>query len=215
MSGEDYTYLVTVLRKRIGDELMVNFDNEKKCLARIIKIDSSSGEIFLQQVPRSEEAGSNEDLGNSESQEASNVAGGRIVLLQWLIKGPKMDTVVRQATEAGVSEIIPIYGVYSVVRNEDENNKFDRRNRIIREARQQSGSSVQTKLQPAMSLEKALEYIESQYGHQKNALWFSEKVGGESLHKVLNKDAKVTIIAIGAEGGFSPSEVSEMMDANF
>jgi len=45
------------------------------------------------------------------------------ILLQWELKGTKMDTVIRQATEVGVSHIIPVFGEYSIpkVKNENEN----------------------------------------------------------------------------------------------
>ena len=64
----------------------------------------------------------------------------KLVLMQCLPKGRKMDTIVRQASEAGVSRIVPLFSDHSLIaaaRGFTE--KISRWKRIAREALQQSG----------------------------------------------------------------------------
>ena len=63
-----------------------------------------------------------------------------IVLGQALIKGDKMDWVIQKATELGVSAIVPIHSMHSVIRPNPErlDHQRARWNRIARDAAQQS-----------------------------------------------------------------------------
>jgi 16S rRNA (uracil1498-N3)-methyltransferase len=65
-------------------------------------------------------------------------------LFQFLPKPNRMDTIVRQMTECGARFIIPVTGAYSPPG--DAAKRLDRWNKIIREARQQSASPVNTEI---------------------------------------------------------------------
>ncbi len=80
----------------------------------------------------------------------------RLALIQGLPKGPKMDLIIRQAVEAGVSAVFPIQTSNCVVREKargDREDKLERRRKIVREALQQSGSAIRTKVLPTETIE--------------------------------------------------------------
>ncbi|PIE99019.1 MAG: 16S rRNA methyltransferase [Treponema sp.] len=199
--GKDYNYLITVRRSRLGDVLNIasNAKAQTNVKAKITEIDKSAKTVTLTVIE-------NTTIETCEHKNSSPKLPC-IILLQWLIKGTKTDAVIRQATETGVSYIIPVYGEFSVVKNENSI-KLERRSRIVREARQQSGSSVDTKVLPATSLQIALTKIE-EIIQEKPAIkiMFTEKdVKQKSLHQIIAKTGDIVIMAIGAEGGISENE---------
>lgn len=85
-----------------------------------------------------------------------------IALFQGLPKGTKMDLIVRQAAEGGVSVVAPFESEYSTARQcKDSPGKINRWERIIREARQQSGSAIETEIRPVCGFAALLDYWES------------------------------------------------------
>ena len=81
----------------------------------------------------------------------------RILLAQGILKGAKMDLVVRQAAETGVSLIIPLSTSRTVGRVPEAESTSNRRlrwERIIKEALQQSGSAVKTLIADPLDLGK-------------------------------------------------------------
>jgi 16S rRNA (uracil1498-N3)-methyltransferase len=92
-----------------------------------------------------------------------------IALFQGLPNGAKMDLIVRQAAEAGVSVITPFRGEYSqAAGSKDHSEKIKRWERIIKEARQQSGSITETIVMPPCGFHDLLEYwgsLREKYSH--------------------------------------------------
>ncbi|TYT78838.1 RsmE family RNA methyltransferase [Treponema phagedenis] len=161
LSGKDYHYLATVLRKRIGDIVILDLPSCGTVAAEIIDIRAQKKELDLQI--------------KTGLEGLTQPPPFEIVLLQWLIRGQKMDSVIRQATELGVSRIIPIAGEFSLIKEENEK-QTERRRRIIKEARQQSGSVIQTEISSVQTLDCALKNLNTAY--QKSSivkLLFTEK----------------------------------------
>ena len=152
-----------------------------------------------------------------------------IALFQGLPKGAKMDLIIRQAAEGGVSVIVPFESEYSAARMNIQEEKLKRWERIIREARQQSGSSTETCVKPPCSFDAILEYWESiKHKFQKplGLLLHQEPVtpaaeGQNSpiaqgtFHGYLGNNPDFTALAVGPEGGFSAREVSLLLAAGF
>lgn len=206
LGAADYRYLVSVLRKRVGDIVPVGFSDGSQISATITEIDALKKAVHLQFIPQ-----------NTETEKPDEDAY-RIILLQWLLKAQKMDAVVRQATEIGVCGIIPVIGEFSVVQSLSEG-KAGRYERIVREARQQSGSRVQTMIHSAVSPEEAILAV-SDYGKSPAKslvkICFTEKsIATKKLHEVLAYIPKTVVIAIGAEGGFSNAEYELLYNAGF
>jgi len=143
------------------------------------------------------------------------------VLFQFIPKAQKFELIVRQATECGISIIVPVIGDFS------EKNcvsmfsgaKRERFERIIKEARQQSGSPVATKILEPMTLSDALEWWKDfSASSEKLAVALWERTEGEvPLFKLLSSKDKITkvAIAVGNEGGISPSEIKLLKEKGF
>jgi 16S rRNA (uracil1498-N3)-methyltransferase len=159
-----------------------------------------------------------------------------LVLFQALPKGSKMDLIVRQAAEGGIAEIVPFVSGYSVPRLQregQEEGKTARWRRIIREARQQSGSPAATSIRAPGSVDAALDYWQALRGRYAGALGLflhplpegpvppgagplpNHPLEQGSFHGYLNTKPGLVGLAIGPEGGFSPEEVSRFTAADF
>ncbi len=132
------------------------------------------------------------------------------VLYQGLPKGEKFDSIVQKSVECGVCRIIPFESEHSVVRikEEKDDRKTERRNRIAAEAAKQCGRGILPKVEPACRLQAIL----PDAGNYDLALFCYEGEGTTPLPAVLEK-AKPTLpqkptiaLMIGSEGGFSAVE---------
>ena len=142
-----------------------------------------------------------------------------IVLFQGLPKGSKMDLIVRQAAESGVSVVVPFQTEYSTAQIKSASTeKLKRWERIVKEARQQSGSATETEISPPCGFDGLLEYWESlKKEHQLpvGILLHQELLEKGSFHEYLGNSPDLVALAVGPEGGFSPREVSLLLAAGF
>ena len=142
----------------------------------------------------------------------------QIILLQALPKADKMDLIARQAAEGGITEIIPFTSEFSVAKTGASGQKFSRWERIIKEARQQSGSKVQTIIRKPLSIEELFEYWKKIESSALGLIFHHIPEKGleyKSLHSYLNDIPRVIALAIGPEGGFSEKEVSLFIQKKF
>jgi len=142
-----------------------------------------------------------------------------LALFQGLPKGSKMDLIIRQAAEGGLSVVAPFQSEYSAVKAKSiKTEKVKRWEKIIREARQQSGSVTETRVLPPCSFDALLEYWESikkQYSSPLGILFHQDPIATGSFHDYLGKESDFVALAIGPEGGFSPAEVSRFLEAGW
>jgi 16S rRNA (uracil1498-N3)-methyltransferase len=142
-----------------------------------------------------------------------------LALFQSLPKGTKIDLIVRQAAEAGVSEIAPFVSAYSVPPlPKPGTEKTERWRRIIREARQQSGSAIDTVIKPVCDLDGLFAYWENvkvRYQKPVGVLLHQAPLEQGSLHQYLKDEPDFVAAAVGPEGGFSNEEAQQFMDAGF
>jgi 16S rRNA (uracil1498-N3)-methyltransferase len=139
-----------------------------------------------------------------------------IALFQALAKGAKMDTIFRQAAESGLALVAPFESAYSTARAAV--GKTERWQRIIREARQQSGSATETAARPPCSFLELLEYweaVKKEYRQPVGILLHQEPLEKGSLHEYIRYNPDFIALAVGPEGGFSPQEVSLFLAAGF
>ena len=214
---KDYKYLCQVLRVRQGDMLDIRLPNGQLQKSTIAFIDSSARCVTLQ-ICSVADSGQNQNeksvtrgVAASEIQNENLQSENRVeyTLFQFIPKPQKLEQIVKQATECGVKNIYPIISEYtekgSVLAL--EGSKKVRLEKIIKEARQQSGSPIDTKVFEPITLQNACELWEQ----KENALGIvlserNEK--SQSLGKILNqKEIKEICIAVGNEGGVSPEEI--------
>jgi 16S rRNA (uracil1498-N3)-methyltransferase len=215
IEGKDYHYLVNVRRLQAGDEL-----NALVCGAReklvVHAIEREARFCLLKPVQTQAES--------AEGVFFTERALPPIILFQALPnKGAKMDLIVRQAAECELARIVPFVSERAVRRNCPP----ERGERIIREARQQSGSAVSTILHPVLGMSEALALWEDvQSAHQAPlGLLFQAptELGSDEglehcplpLHSCLTGKVDVIALAVGPEGGFSGQEARGFIARGF
>jgi 16S rRNA (uracil1498-N3)-methyltransferase len=131
----------------------------------------------------------------------------RITVAQALLKGKKMDTLIRQMTELGVTRWVPFMAERSVP-HPDGKRRADRVARwqtIVKEALKQSRRGEFTQVHPLVSFGEMLALAQSDT--VKLVFWENAV---ESLEVVVNKyrkDSRKIWIVLGPEGGFSKNEI--------
>jgi len=207
LTGNDYHYLVNVRRLATGEFFPALLPDGKETLIQVLSIEHG---VLTGKCGVTENFAQNQE---------NNLP--QIILFQALPKGDKMDLIVRQAAEGGIAEIVPFVSEFSVAKTAAEKGqKFLRWERIIKEARQQSGSKTATALhQPLTMVELLNNWKKMQEKNTKKplGLLFHHQKGLEqkSLHEYLNSIPPLVAFAIGPEGGFSDKEVSLFLENGF
>ena len=145
------------------------------------------------------------------------------VLYQALVKGDKMDLIIQKGVELGVSKIVLVSCIRSIVKLEgkDIDKKLARWQKIAEEAARQCGRGIIPKIEATLSFEKALEQASA-----KSDLVFLPWEGEKSrpLSALLDEYAsglpavkqKLPCLSffIGPEGGFDPKEIDMAASAD-
>ncbi len=217
LTEKEKRYLIQVLRLKQGDEIEVRLPNGSLCSMHI-HTDKKMGKVEL--------------VSNSPIEVEPLLCLGQEETNYWLFqilpKRQKMDLIVRQATECGVSVIVPILGQYTVFGknteySSDNSGKIDRWERIIREAQQQSGSPANTKILPPCNIETAMMlWQENIQETQKKGFGFvlrEKQEGQRNIFSFLQdeKDFSKACIGfvVGCEGGISPKELELLQQNDF
>jgi 16S rRNA (uracil1498-N3)-methyltransferase len=236
LKGEDYHYLVRVRRLKAGDSFPAllpvrrgRADPGLKGEKAQVRVLSVHGGVLRGRCQPPEEAGPGTAAGREDPGEPDEGAGKTedagapppVLLFQALPKGSKMDLIVRQAAELGLAGIVPFAAERSIPRLPEGEGKLERWERIIREARQQSGSAMPTSLGDPLSTEGLLSYWETlkgRYSRPLGLLFHQDPVSPlarATLHDYLGSKPDIVVLGIGPEGGFSPGEVSRFLEAGF
>lgn len=213
LTGKDYHYLVRVRRFKAGDSFRALLPGDGDPAA-------PGGEVLVQVRSVDGETLAGQCLPLNAGRETGPLPP--ILLFQALPKGTKMDLIVRQAAELGISGIVPFAAERSIPKLRDGEGRSGRWERIIREARQQSGSGIPTSLHESLDTEGLLAYWEGLKGAHRRPLGLlfhqdpvSFPLENGRLHDYLSEVPDMVALAIGPEGGFSSGEVSRFLDAGF
>jgi 16S rRNA (uracil1498-N3)-methyltransferase len=208
ITGGDFHYLSRVRRLRPGDVFDALFPGGEWAQVRVVSLADGcliGKRVFL-------------DGAAAAGTACERAPLPLLVLFQALPKGAKMDLIIRQAAEGGVTEIVPFISAYSVSRPDDSGGRLERWRRIIREARQQSGSLIATGVREPASFDAVLGYWEElrgKYERPVGLLIHQDPLEQGAFHEYLDKRPDLAVFAVGPEGGFSPEEVSRCMAAGF
>jgi len=207
--GGDYRYLAKVRRLAPGEYFPALLPGAADSVSvRVLSVDKHVliGEISDENSVRAESYVSKNNL-------------PPIILFQSLPKGEKMDLIVRQAAEGGLAQIVPFMSEFSAIKNiKNRSLKFTRWERIVKEARQQSGSLTPTVIRQPLSIDGLFalwEELKTQNPGVLGLLFHHLPLEKACLHGYLNKKPEIVALAIGPEGGFSNAEAWRFMDAGF
>lgn len=201
LNAEDSYHANKVLRLKKGDSAEVCDGRERVFIAIILS--SAKAEVTL--------ALSKEVKEKSES-------FLQLTLYQGLLKGKKMDTVVQQAVECGVSRIVPLETMRSVALIKDRDHgaeKTERWQKIARSAASQSRRGVVPVVHKPVSLADII--ASGITGGGLNVIFWEESkeksLPLKECKEILSENPVVNII-VGPEGGFDPSEAGLLRRSN-
>jgi 16S rRNA (uracil1498-N3)-methyltransferase len=214
LRGRDYHYLVRVLRLKPGDTFPVSLPGGLSAEASLVSSDGGIARVRL------------------SGEKALHIARDpserkRLYLFQALPRSVKMDLIVRQASEWGVDEIVPFRSERSIENEAENEARFERWQRIIKEARQQSGSGVETLLHPLCSRPGAIDYwkeICRTDALPGLGLFFSPErpLAKTSIHGYLKEMGNTVLhpgcsiaLVIGPESGWSDEDEAAFIDVGF
>ncbi len=216
IKGNQFHHLVHVLRIKRGETLRGISRNGVVLELRVHSIENKS--VILKPI---------REIKTKDKNPRNNIT--EINLYQAIPKSKKMDIIIRQAVETGVTKIIPLITQYtiSIPKGEREiTNKITRWQRIANEAVEQSGNlNLPTVLSP-IKFKELLEIIEhnnkeifllfhpiDQLSEENKSLPLQNQ-RPKTLHRILADGmAEKVNILIGPEGGFSRDEIEKATNA--
>lgn len=192
-------HLVRVLRLREGDACVLFNGDGHDYAARLVTADKRGAEATISDVTP-----------------VATESPLRIVLLQGIARGEKMDLILQKATELGVAAVVPVFADRTEVRLDGE--RLDKRmahwRSVVVSACEQSGRARIPDLHPARALRDAAAELPA------DAHRLTLDPEGEHRFATLalprDADASTTVvIAIGPEGGWSGKDRMILADAGF
>lgn len=176
LSKEHTHYLVNVMRAKRGAN--VNFFNKNgEWLSEIVFLEKDRVEVkFLSKI-----------------KENTNTLN--IELAICLVKKNAMEIILQKATELGIRKIIPIISE----RTEVKEINFERANKIVIEATEQSNQLEPPQISEILNLKDFLNI-------NRNKIFFADINSDYSLEKKDFKEGETVTVLVGPEGDFSPAE---------
>lgn len=202
LSAEESGHLVRVLRLGAGARVLVFDGRGVQYLARIATAAKDSVTLsLLEPAPPAPE---------------SRV---RLTLAQAVLKGDKMDAVVRDATMMGVSSVIPLITERTVIpRSAVELGRVrERWHRIAVASAKQCGRAIVPDIGPPERLTTLFETPESDVALRLQLIepTAAGELDAESAHQLPEEPPAHVMIAIGPEGGWAPEEVEQAREAGW
>jgi len=176
LSKEHTHYLVNVMRAKRGGN--VNFFNKNgEWLSEIVFLEKDRVEVkFLSKIKE-------------------NTNTPNIELAICLVKKNAMEIILQKATELGIRKIIPIISE----RTEVKEINFERANKIVIEATEQSNQLEPPQISEILNLKDFLNI-------NRNKIFFADINSDYSLEKKDFKEGETVTVLVGPEGDFSPTE---------
>ena len=186
LEDEEAKHCVQVLRKGVGDEIMVF--NGRGAWAKAALTSASSKKVELQCFETGETA-------------APPVS---ITLLQAIPKGSNMDLIVEKAVELGVNAIVPVMTERTVVQIDAKEapKKQAKWQRIALEACKQCGQNWLPEVHPPLTFEKAW----GRLPEHDLRLVAAILPDSQSLKSTLRSSPASVLMLIGPEGDLTPTE---------
>lgn len=179
-----------VLRLKVGEQLFLCDGKGSEALCRISNFKKGVIEVEIGEVSQNQ-----------------NEPAVHVTLYCSILKRSNFELVVQKATEVGVSEIVPLICKRTVKLK----TRKQRLEKIIKEAAEQSGRGVLSKLHEAMTFQESLEHA------SKNDVNYLFDKDGE--HLSLNNEAIQQCnnigLFIGPEGGWDESEINIAKEKGF
>jgi len=178
LSKEHTHYVVNVMRLKRGSNINF-FNSEGEWKSEIVFLDKDRVEVKIIEKIKQPKGLSN------------------IELAICLVKKNPMETILQKATELGVSKITPIISE----RTEVKELNYDRANKIVIEATEQSNQLSPPKISEVTKLKDFLNNLDGS-----SKLLFADVNSTQNLKAETLEEGNSISVLIGPEGDFSPSE---------
>ncbi len=230
---KQFHYLSSVLRLKVGDMIYVRLPNGKLQNMTLAKFDENKKNLILHVAGNSvENLETLNDFQNTKNDFHAKPSEKNDLFEIWLFmfiaKPQKMEQIVRQATECGVKKIVPMIGEFcqkgSVESAKKHFNANDERlKKIITEARQQSGSPVNTEFTNCINVNEIENfYLKNELKNDENltVVLYEQSSFSQSFFSAISaikniQNLKRICLFVGAEGGISPNEIEIMKNLDF
>lgn len=194
ITGEDASHIARSLRMAPGEELTLcdGEGNDYRC--RIDSADPCSISLTV-----------------LEKYLSVGEPSAAMRLFMALPKSDKLDLVVQKSVELGVSEIIPVLTSRCISRPkpQDFQKKRERLNKIALEAAKQCGRGRLPEVRELLTLEQAFHEM----SRSRTRLLLYERATTPLTRLLRDRRLDQVDLLVGCEGGFSPEEVSQAVDA--
>lgn len=204
LRGENFHHLHKVLRGLIGEKILIS-DGEGvdyQCEIQSFSEDEAVLSICFREEPHELPA--------------------KLILLQALPKGDKMEWIIQKAVELGISALIPLESKNTVMKLKEkkEEKKISRWQSIMDAAAKQSKRSILPKMENGMGWKEAFSYVKD---CDFKLLPYENERGVVPTREILfkieeavkgKKDCSIAL-CIGPEGGFTKEEVEAAMAEGF
>ncbi len=199
LTGENRQYVLSVLRMKKGDRLLLFDGSGYEYTAVILGHDHERIDLEI------------------TGQEVIHGERSQIILAQSLPKAKKMDFIIEKASELGANTIIPFFSERSILRLGPERSKLKqvRWQKIALEAARKSHSAGIPEVREILTLEKMLRSA----GQEALKIIFWEEETGTNLREFLQREKGLTerdiFLVVGPEGGFTRQEIALAEDRGF
>lgn len=197
LTGSDAHHLCTVLRLKAGDRIVV-FDGSGNDYQALIKTaDRKKVKLVIEHCLPEQSESSLE-----------------LTLAQGFLKDKKMDLLVRQLTELGVTRLVPYFAHRSIPSPDPKRlrARYQRWEKITHEAMKQCGRNKPMDLTPATSFDQTLEMARS---HDLRLIFWENVAGSPPLPATDRQKPNKLFVMIGPEGGFDPAEIEKARAGGF
>lgn len=193
LGKESGHHLVKVLRAREGAKIML-FNDKGEWGWGVLKVDHNR--IGLEMI------------------EKATIPKPAVekMLIQALPKGRGIETILREATEIGVTKILPVITARTEVEMNTEKGakKMERWRSIIIEACKQSGNVVIPKIEEVRPFKELAKYLGEKKAAGEVRLVASLEEDAQLLKNYIHPQVTQVVWAIGPEGDFAPEEYSDL-----
>lgn len=195
LPGSVVMHLLKVLRLRNGDTCTLFNGDGHDYRAELVHADRRGGSARI-----------------LDKTAVDNESPLRIVLLQGIARGEKMDWILQKGTELGVAAIVPVSSERSEVKLDAQ--RADKRlshwRNVVIAACEQCGRAQLPQVQPPENLAAACARL------PEPSLRLTLDPAAEHGVAALSVDAaQPVVVAIGPEGGWSPRDRAQLADAGF
>lgn len=196
IENEQFHYLSNVRRFSVGDEINIFDGLGNSYKARIDNIDKKNMQ------------------GTILSSKTLILPNKKVSLYTAIPKGERFDWLIEKASEIGVSKVVPVIFLRSVVKELSEN-KIERYKKISISASSQSWRADIMPIETPVKFNEIVEYISDQKNSLNVLPWESEQ--DKNILSLLNgkKDINNINIFIGPEGGFDKTEIDIALKNDF